>query len=83
MLNSKNAKQFIQEMNNMAQRLKLASTRFKNPHGLSIKRNLSTARDIALLASIALKEPLFREIVKCKAYNAEMRLSNGEIINRA
>lgn len=43
------AKNFVQMMNNEAQRLGMTDTHFSNPHGLHDVQNYSTARDLAIL----------------------------------
>jgi D-alanyl-D-alanine carboxypeptidase len=47
---------FVNRMNQTAQRLGMASTRFTNPHGLFDEAQISTARDLGLLASALLKQ---------------------------
>lgn len=69
---------FVREMNRTARDLKLTCTNFGNPHGLSYKGNLSCARDIARLTITALKDPIFREIIKSQVYLADFRLKNAD-----
>ena len=57
---------FAQLMNIKAWELGMDRTRFANPHGLHEEGHFSTARDMALLSSYALKNPVFQEIVKTK-----------------
>ena len=47
---------FIAEMNATAQRLGMTGTRFKNPHGLPDEEQVTTARDMAILAQAIIKE---------------------------
>ncbi len=47
---------FINRMNQTAQRLGMSSTRFTNPHGLFDEAQISTARDLGLLASALMKQ---------------------------
>ena len=47
---------FVARMNETAQRLGMSSTRFANPHGLFDAAQVSTARDLGLLASAILKQ---------------------------
>ena len=61
-------KLFIKEMNRIAQELNMKDTLFSNPHGLMNYNIHSSAQDIAKLASIAMKNPYFWEIVNCKRY---------------
>ena len=59
-------RQFLREMNKYAHRLKLTSTQFDSPHGLSNKCNFSTAKDICALSIACMKIPRFREVVGTK-----------------
>lgn len=54
---------FVDRMNARARELKLADTRFANPHGLDASGHYSTTRDLVRLGQIAMKRPLFRELV--------------------
>lgn len=60
---------FVREMNKTAKALGLEGTNYANPHGLPHVKNRSTARDVGLLASVALKDPLFAEIVNTQLYS--------------
>lgn len=53
-------KRFIQEMNRIAKKLDLKSTRFGNPHGLPHNQSGSTPEEIAYLTHECLKIDLFR-----------------------
>jgi D-alanyl-D-alanine carboxypeptidase len=55
---------FVYMMNEKAESLGLANTRFANPHGLDQEDHYSSARDLAVLTAYALKNPVFQEIVK-------------------
>ena len=57
---------FVFMMNQKAQELGMNHTSFKNPHGLDEKEHYSSANDMALLAAYALKNPIFKDIVKTK-----------------
>ncbi len=57
---------FADRMNETARSLGLSSTHFTNPHGLDDTDHFTTARELAIIASAAMKEPLFREIVSTK-----------------
>jgi D-alanyl-D-alanine carboxypeptidase len=56
---------FIERMNDTAKTLKLENTKFVDPSGYS-DNNYTTAFDLARLASYALKNDKFREIVSTK-----------------
>ncbi len=55
---------FVYLMNQKANFLGLSHTHFMNPHGLDQLGHYSSAKDLAILSSYALKNPTFREIVK-------------------
>lgn len=54
---------FVEMMNNLAESLGLEHTHFANPHGLDAKGHYTSAYDLAVLTSYALKNPTFKEIV--------------------
>jgi D-alanyl-D-alanine carboxypeptidase len=59
---------FIARMNREASRLGMTRTNFINPHGLPDPRQVTTARDLALLASAVLTEfPQYRPLFKIHA----------------
>lgn len=60
---------FAKMMNDKAKKLGAVNTHFTNPHGLTDQYHYSTAHDIAIIASYAMKNPEFRQIVSKKAYN--------------
>ncbi|MFC7442174.1 D-alanyl-D-alanine carboxypeptidase family protein [Laceyella putida] len=55
---------FVYLMNRKAEYMGLEHTHFANPHGLDAEGHYSSARDLAVLTSYALKNPTFQEIVK-------------------
>ena len=57
---------FADMMNQKAAELGLENTSFSNPHGLDEENHYTTARDLALLASYALKNETFKKI--CSTY---------------
>ena len=57
---------FAELMNKKARKLGMHSTHFVNPHGLDAKEHYSTARDLAVLASFAMKNPIFAQTVSTK-----------------
>lgn len=61
-------KQFLREMNRQAQELGMTRTNYASVHGLSNAKNVSTARDIGLLCCVAMREPLFCQLVSCQQY---------------
>jgi D-alanyl-D-alanine carboxypeptidase len=54
---------FADMMNEKAQKLGLTDTHFTNPHGLDDDEHYTTAGELAIIASEALKNPTFKEIV--------------------
>ena len=53
-------------MNDKAHRLGLIGTHFENPNGLDSPGHYSTARDLAVLAAYAMKNPIFAQTVSTK-----------------
>lgn len=62
--------QFVVSMNQKAKEIGMKNTTFHNPHGLDeeTEGNLSTAYDMAILMSYAMKNADFRKIVGTKVY---------------
>ncbi len=58
---------FVAAMNRRAQEMKLENTHFTNPIGLDEEGHYSTAKDLARLAIIAMKNPVFSRIVSTPA----------------
>lgn len=54
--------EFSDLMNKKAEALGLTDTHFTNPHGLDADGHFTTARELALIAAEALKNPTFKEI---------------------
>lgn len=65
-----NKEKFSKLMNKKAKELGLESTNFKNPSGLTEDGHYSTAYDMAVLASEAIKNKTFRAICSVKSYRA-------------
>lgn len=59
---------FVALMNNRAQELGLTHTHFENPHGLDTPGHYTSAHDLAILAAVALRNPIFRQIVSTRRY---------------
>ena len=57
---------FAELMNDKAHRLGMKDTHFVNPNGLDAPGHYSTARDLALLASYAMENPIFAQTVSAK-----------------
>ena len=58
---------FAELMNDKARMLGLSNTHFSNPSGLDAEDHYSTARDLSVLASYAMENPIFSKIVATKS----------------
>ncbi len=65
---------FAQLMNDKAHRLGMDNTHFANPNGLDAPGHYSTARDMAILAAYAMKNPIFRQTVSTKSVTVGNRV---------
>ena len=61
-------------MNQTAKKIGAKNTHFENTHGLDEKGHFTTAYDLALISSYALKNPIFKEIVSTK----NKKITSGE-----
>lgn len=68
---SGNEEKFSQLMNKKAAEIGMKSTSFVTASGLDDEEHYTTAYDMALLGSYAVKNTLFREICSTKSYKAE------------
>ncbi len=59
-----NVSQFVAWMNARARKLGLRDTHFVRPDGLDAPGHVSSARDVAVLAQVAMHQPIVREIVR-------------------
>lgn len=62
---------FAQLMNKKAKELNLENTNFVNPHGLHDDNHYTSAYDLAVISSYAMKNKIFREIVSSKSYSLD------------
>ncbi len=62
---------FCSCMNERAKQLGATDTHFCNPHGLPAEEHFTTARDLAVIASFALKNPVFSQIVSSHSYTIQ------------
>ena len=68
---------FAELMNDKAHRLGMKDSHFENPNGLDSPGHYSTARDMAILASYAMDNPIFSKTVSTKKVSISRRsLSN-------
>ncbi len=74
---------FANRMNREASRLGMRNSRFVNPHGLHDKRQITTARDLALLIrAIHLEFPQHASLFRSSRVLAPKRTKKGKVINR-
>ena len=67
---------FAQAMNSKARRLGMSNSNFKNPHGLTVTGQYSTARDMGRLARAAYYHRTIRSITRIKSL--PFRFANGK-----
>ena len=70
------APRFVAAMNREARALGLTGTHYENPHGLDEPGHHSTARDVATLLRVALRNPVIRRY----ADTARATLSDGRVV---
>ena len=58
---------FAELMNDKARALGMSQSHFENPNGLDSPNHYSTARDLAILASYAMENPIFSKTVSTKS----------------
>ena len=63
---------FAAMMTRRARALGAKNTRFKNPHGLTQPGHYSTARDLAKIYSVAMRNPKFQQIVQTKLATVQL-----------
>ncbi|QHT46916.1 D-alanyl-D-alanine carboxypeptidase [Bacillus sp. SB49] len=64
---------FVQMMNEKALWLGMNDSHFENPHGLDGETHYSTAYDLALLMSYAMKNETFKEVTGSEMYRSKNR----------
>ena len=64
-----NVPRFVAMMNARAEQLGLTHTHFANPHGLDAPGHFTSARDLAVLAAVAMRNPTLVQITSTKQYN--------------
>ncbi len=71
-----NIDDFVSLMNNKAKEIGMKNTTFNNPSGLDEKKgNMSTANDMALLMSYAIKNEEFKKIVSTKKHTVKTNMN--------
>ena len=69
---SGNVENFSMEMNNLAQKIGVRDTSFKNPNGLDADGHYTTAYDLAVITSYAMQNEDFRRIVSTLEKSAKV-----------
>lgn len=64
---SQNITNFAKVMNSYAENIGMTNSNFTNPSGLTDKNHYSTAFDMALLTSVAIKNPVFKKITSTES----------------
>ncbi len=64
---------FAELMNDKARILGMTGSHFVNPNGLDAPEHYSTARDLAILASYAMENPIFRKTVSARTVTVGQR----------
>jgi len=62
--------QFVPLMNAQARRFHLWHTHYLTPNGFDVPGQVTTARDLATLARIAMRRPIFARIVRTRSWRA-------------
>ena len=70
---------FMKDLNTYLQDFGCSDTHFANPHGLTHPDHYTTARDMALIAQHALKNPTFRKIASTIKYICPKNSTRGSI----
>lgn len=73
---------FISLMIKTAGKAGAGNSSFENPHGLDSKNHFSTAKDLALISSYALKSDVFRKIVATRSKKIGSGESERTLINK-
>ncbi|WP_198008762.1 D-alanyl-D-alanine carboxypeptidase family protein [Ahrensia sp. R2A130] len=74
---------FSQAMNAEAARLGMTGSNFVNPHGLHDRRQVTTARDMAILLRVLHKQyPQYKAMLSTPSLLAPSRTKNGKTIQR-
>lgn len=74
---SGSVEKFVEDMNKKAVQIGMKNTTFHNPHGLDEESgNMSTAYDMAILTSYAMKNEDYKKIVGTKKYSLKTNKNN-------
>ena len=69
---------FADMMNARAKEIGAVNSHFMNPHGLTVPGHYSTARDLALIARVAMQNPRFAEAVRLPVRTIERSINKGD-----
>ncbi|WP_435016076.1 peptidoglycan-binding protein [Tundrisphaera sp. TA3] len=72
---------FVAEMNRVAAELGMKETHFGNPHGLPVADHHASARDLAKLASVGLRNPIFARVVNTPKHGYAPTSADGKTRN--
>lgn len=70
---------FVDMMNARAKLIGCQHTHFMNPNGLHDPQHYTTAHDLALIAREAMKNPLFREVVRTQKHKIDRTIDKGDL----
>ena len=79
---AKNEDTFAEIMNLRAESIGLNNTHFTNPHGLHDEKHYTSAHDLAKITAIAMKNPIFAEIVGTKNVTVGTGESRRRLTNK-
>lgn len=69
---------FVRMMNALARKLHMRNTHYETAHGLDAPEHYSSARDLAIVARYAMRNPVFRRIVATTSYHIPATKHNQE-----
>lgn len=72
---------FADLMNKRAAEIGLSDTSFENPHGLDSENHYTTAHDLAILTSVAVKNDVFLQISSTFKYEFDLSESKRLLVN--
>ena len=72
---------FVELMNQKAEKMGLTNTHFENPTGLFHENHKTTSREIASIMAYAMNMTLCRKILKTQSYNASCVGADGSTFN--
>lgn len=73
---------FVEEMNQLAEKIGMKNTHFENVTGLDIENHYSTADDLLLLIKYALQNETFKKVYETKSYTLSSGLQVKSTVNK-